>query len=73
MRAILLMGLLAGCGHIAPVVTEGVPPPWPAPDAPVVQRATPVLPAPAEPKARPVVPPLKREVAPPPAVPNTPQ
>ncbi len=73
MRLSLFAGILcaAGCGHIVPVPSDA-PPPWPAPDAPVVVRAAPQPPAP-EPSGKPVVPPLKRDVPPPPATPNTPQ
>ncbi|HZS35777.1 MAG TPA: hypothetical protein VFF06_03075 [Polyangia bacterium] len=72
LRAWIVSSLLAaGCGHIAPATVEGVPQPWPAPDAPVSRKAEPP-PPPVEPEGKPVVPPLKRESPVPPA-PNQPQ
>jgi hypothetical protein len=55
-----LATLFAGaCVHLAPASTVGVPPPWPAPDSPVVFKGEPP-PIAVEPKAKPLVPPLKR-------------
>jgi hypothetical protein len=71
-RAWIVSSLLAaGCGHIAPATVEGVPQPWPAPDAPLARKAAEPAPAPIPPEGKPVVPPLKRE--PPVPVPNLPQ
>lgn len=61
----------AGCGHLSPAQTQGVPPPWPAPDPPVIERAQPSPPPPAQ-KPKPPVPPLKQDVLPP-ATPTPPR
>ena len=75
-RAWIVSSLLAaGCGHVAPASVEGVPQPWPAPDAPIARKSAEPAPAPspvAPPEGKPVVPPLKRE-SPVPPVPNLPQ
>jgi hypothetical protein len=72
-KTLALVVLLAGCGHIPKADPTGVPPPWPATSAPV--KSAPGAPAPSEApepprqNEKPVVPPLKRELLPPPAPP----
>jgi hypothetical protein len=61
--ALALFG--AACGHVAPATTAGVPPPWPAPDPPVVEKAEPAPPPAPAPKIKPPVPPLKQDLLPP--------
>jgi hypothetical protein len=72
--ALVVVVVLAGCGHIPKADPTGVPPAWPAPSASVksapgtpLPSETPETPRPNEkpPNEKPVIPPLKREVLPP--------
>jgi hypothetical protein len=75
MRTCLLLLLgLAGCAHVAPAITDGVPEPWPQSDPPVERKVIEPYKPPVERETKPVVPPLKPAVpVPVPPEPNTPQ
>jgi hypothetical protein len=63
MKLLFLVVLLGGCGHIPKADPAGVPPPWPPAPAAV---KTPSPAPPPEPETKPLVPPLKPDLQPPP-------